>query len=79
MAEPPCYDKINKLDCEQRSATCHSTCPRWAEYEKERDAEYRERSYISGCATAGKIRTIRKSMLNVHSRKRNSLYKERWE
>lgn len=33
-----------KRDCPERSATCHSTCERWATYEKARNAEYAERA-----------------------------------
>lgn len=29
--------------CNRRSATCHATCPDWAEYEVKRDKEYAER------------------------------------
>ena len=29
--------------CAERNATCHTTCPKWAEYESRRNAEYDER------------------------------------
>ena len=79
MIQPPCYDKVNKRDCELRSADCHLKCPRWAEYVKERDVDYKERSYRSGFTTEGKIRTMKAILLKTNSRKRHSLYKERWE
>lgn len=43
MLRPPCYNRVTKTDCPDRSVTCHGTCKKWAEYEAERDVEYRHR------------------------------------
>lgn len=40
---PPCYDRINHIDCPRRHAGCAATCPEWAEYVKERDRDYASR------------------------------------
>lgn len=44
---PPCYDRVNKKDCPERCENCHADCPRWAEYVKDRDKEYRRRNASS--------------------------------
>lgn len=46
MLIPPCYDATNKVDCPNRTATCHQTCGAWKEYEQARDEAYEERNRI---------------------------------
>jgi hypothetical protein len=33
-------------ECPGRSAECHATCPHWAEYEKEKFDDYKEREKL---------------------------------
>ena len=42
--QSPCFDRLNKIDCPERSENCHNDCPRWAEYVKDRDKEYQRRN-----------------------------------
>ncbi len=39
----PCYDPKTKTDCERRCTGCQVSCPDWAKYAKQREAE-RERN-----------------------------------
>ena len=48
----PCYDSVNKKDCPHRSTNCRVSCPKWKEYEQQRDAEY-ERRRADSCFTDG--------------------------
>ena len=41
MKNQPC-----KQDCPERKAHCSATCEKWAEYVKERDADYAKRKKI---------------------------------
>lgn len=43
MKQSPCYDKVNKTDCPDRTVGCGISCKRWAEYVEKRDAEYNRR------------------------------------
>ena len=43
MRNNPCFDMITKTDCPDRKAGCAVTCPKWAEYEREREKEYHDR------------------------------------
>lgn len=45
--QSPCFDRLTKQDCPERSENCHNDCPRWAEYVKERDKEYQRRKAAS--------------------------------
>jgi hypothetical protein len=40
----PCYDELTKTDCPRRHSGCAINCPEWAEYEKQREEEYRRRA-----------------------------------
>ena len=44
MKRPPCYNIDTKTDCPLRAAGCAIGCEAWAEYVKERDAEYQKRA-----------------------------------
>lgn len=44
MPIPPCYDILNKVDCPNRTQTCHRTCKLWRDYEIDRDKEYDKRN-----------------------------------
>ena len=79
MIKPPCYDTVNKRDCEKRCAGCASTCPEWADYVKERDTEYKQRELGVGYETNGKRRAIRKYISEQRHRRSWSLYKEHGE
>jgi len=78
MATPPCFDTVKKMDCPERSKTCHATCPRWKDYEKERDAEYKARSLIDNSDTIGRERTINRFIYKKR-RRMGSTYSERAE
>lgn len=39
----PCYDEVNHKDCPGRHTGCAVDCPAWAEYVRQRDAEYERR------------------------------------
>ena len=43
MLHNPCYDEEKKKDCPGRHAGCAVDCPAWAEYVRQRDAEYAKR------------------------------------
>jgi hypothetical protein len=82
--KPPCYDTEKKVDCPNRSATCALTCPRCAEYVKERDAEYERKKILSVAknsnTTYGKDRAIRNFIYrNSHKKRCGSFYRERQE
>lgn len=47
----PCYDETTHTDCPRRKAGCATTCPEWAEYDKQRQKIYAERK-ATGLATA---------------------------
>lgn len=49
---PPCYDRINHIDCPKRHAGCAATCPEWAEYVKVRDRVYEDRHKTADCTDA---------------------------
>lgn len=40
MIEPPCYDRVNKIDCPNRAIDCRETCPRWKLYEEAKIIQY---------------------------------------
>lgn len=37
-----------KPDCPERSAVCHSVCPKWAIFERWKQAEYKRRAAVRG-------------------------------
>lgn len=39
----PCFNEETRTDCPKRCAGCAVSCPDWAAYVKERDAEYERR------------------------------------
>ncbi len=43
MKKNPCYNEQTKTHCTKRHPGCGATCPDWAEYVAERDAEYEQR------------------------------------
>lgn len=43
MLQSPCFDAKSRIDCPNRSGTCHTTCEKWAEFEKVKQAEYATR------------------------------------
>lgn len=60
-------------DCPDRTATCHGTCPKWAEWEAYKEKLYDERiqKRIINQATEGKERSIRanrKKIMHAHGR-----------
>lgn len=59
--QSPCFDRLNKQDCPERSENCRNDCPRWAEYVKERDKEYLRRK-AAGMYTEGFNKQITNSL-----------------
>ena len=56
----PCYNPETKTDCPDRSSGCAVTCPKWAEYVQERDAEYdRRKAETEAKATISENRSAR--------------------
>lgn len=60
-------------DCPGRSATCHGTCAKWAEWENYKTADYDRRiqTRIINQSTEGKERAIRanrKKIMHEHGR-----------
>lgn len=41
--KPPCFDRVNKIDCPDRHGGCAATCPKWAAYERYKKKNYAER------------------------------------
>jgi hypothetical protein len=39
----PCFDRETRTDCPDRHAGCAATCPKWAEYEQQKNERYAER------------------------------------
>lgn len=63
---PPCFDRLNKRDCPERSENCHNDCPRWAEYVKERDKGYQRRKAAS-LYTEGHDKQITRGLKKKHA------------
>lgn len=64
--QSPCFDRLNKRDCPERSENCHNDCPRWAEYVKERDKEYQRRKAAS-MYTEGHDKQITRGLKKKHA------------
>lgn len=64
--QSPCFDRLNKRDCPERSENCHNDCPRWAEYVKERDKEYQRRKAAS-MYTEGHGKQITRGLKKKHA------------
>lgn len=49
MIAPPCYDRINQIDCPKRIVGCRETCDRWKLYEEAKAIQYelKEKAYIN--------------------------------
>lgn len=43
LAESPCYDKKNKVDCPRRAVGCAVSCPEWKAYLERRESLYGSR------------------------------------
>lgn len=43
----PCFNEETRTDCPRRCSGCAVSCPDWAAYVKERDAEYERRKIES--------------------------------
>ena len=61
--ENPCYDRNTKTSCPDRHEGCAVDCPKWAEYLKKRDAEYKRRDEMF------EVESIRLAHVNKIERK----------
>lgn len=64
----PCYNERTKTDCPDRKAGCAGNCPKWAEYEKNRNEGYKAKAKASAAIPFNETSIDRKIKYSLRTR-----------